>query len=119
VTVDVMASSDTAVLDAPLHLSFDPNVMAYVDGAPGDFLSQGGSSIVFFADGSSRPGDIAVAAGRVDRQQGATGSGLLCRVRLRAVAPGTSPVTVAQAKAWGVHGEELNVLAGGTEAAVR
>jgi hypothetical protein len=44
---------------------------------------------------------------------------LLCRVRLRAVAPGTSPVTVAQAKAWGVHGEELNVLAGGTEAAVR
>ena len=119
VTVDVMATSDTAVLDAPLHLSFDPNVMAYMDGTPGDFLSQGGSSIVFFADGSSRPGDIAVAAGRVDRQQGATGSGLLCRVRLRALATGTSLVTVAQAKAWGVHGEELNVLAGGTEAAVR
>ena len=119
VTVDVMATSDTAVLDAPLHLSFDPNVMAYVDGTPGDFLSQGGSSIVFFADGSTRPGDVAVAAGRVDRQQGATGSGLLCRVRLRAVAAGTTPVTVAQAKAWGIHGEELNVLAGGTQAAVR
>ena len=119
VTVDVMASSDTAVLDAPLHLSFDPNVMAYLDGAPGDFLTQGGSSVVFLADGATRPGDVAVAAGRVDRSQGATGSGLLCRVRLRAVAAGTSPVSVAQAKAWGVHGEELTVLPGGSTVSVR
>ena len=119
ITVDVMASSDTAILDAPLHLSFDPNVMAYVDGAPGDFLSQGGSSVVFFADGRSRPGDVAVAAGRVDRAQGATGAGLLCRVRLRGIGTGSSPVIVAQAKAWGIHGEELNVLAGGSAATVR
>jgi hypothetical protein len=119
VTVDVMASSDTAVLDAPLHLSFDPNVMAYVDGAPGDFLTQGGSSVVFLADGSTRPGDVAVAAGRVERSQGATGSGLLCRVRLRGVAAGTTQVMVGQAKAWGVHGEELTVLPGGSAVSVR
>ncbi len=119
VTVDVMASSDTAVLDAPLHLSFDPNVLAYLDGAPVDFLTQGGSSVVFLADGATRPGDVAVAAGRVDRSQGATGSGLLCRVRLRAIAAGTTPVIVAQAKAWGVHGEELTVLPGGSTVSVR
>ena len=34
-TVDVMASSSTAVVDAPLHLTFDPNVVAFVDGTPG------------------------------------------------------------------------------------
>jgi hypothetical protein len=119
VTVDVMASSDSAVVDAPLHLNFDPNVLSFVDGSPGDFLTQGGSSIVFFADGSSRPGDVAVAAGRVERTQGARGAGLLCRVRFKGLGAGASQVIVGQAKAWGVDGAELTVLTGGTTIVVR
>ena len=71
-TVDVMASSSTPVVDAPLHPSVDPSVVAFADGAPGDFLIQSGSSIVFFVDGLSRPGDVAVAAGRVERERGAS-----------------------------------------------
>ncbi len=119
VTVDVMASSSTAVLDAPIHLTFDPNVVEFVDGTPGNFLTQGGSSIVFLADGHSRPGDVAIAAGRVAREQGASGSGLLCRVRFRGVAAGTTAVSVAQAKAWGTSGEPLTVRSAGTTVAVR
>jgi hypothetical protein len=46
-TVDVMASSSHAVVDAPLHLTFDPGVVEFVDGTVGDFLAQGGSSVVF------------------------------------------------------------------------
>jgi hypothetical protein len=118
VTVDVMASSDVAVVDAPLHLIFDAKLMAFVDGAPGDFLTRGGSSIVFLADGLSRPGDVAVAAGRVERQQGASGAGLLCRVRFRGVESGTTPFVVGRAMAWGVEGEELTVLADGTTVVV-
>ena len=119
VTVDVMASSTTAVVDAPLHLTFDPNVVEFVDGAPGDFLTQGGSSVVFLADGRSRPGDVAIAAGRVAREQGASGSGLLCRVRLRGVGVGATPVLVGQAKAWGTVGEALTVRSVGTTVVVR
>lgn len=118
-TVDVMASSDRAVVDAPLHLTFDPNVVEFVDGTVGDFLAQGGSSVVFFADGQTHPGDVAVAAGRVERTQGATGGGLLCRVRFRATAAGTTPVLVGRAKAWGVNGEELVVSTAGTNVIVR
>jgi hypothetical protein len=118
-TLDVMASSSTAVVDAPLHLTFDPNVLEFVDGVPGDFLTQGGSSVVFLADGRSRPGDVAIAAGRVAREQGATGSGLLCRVRFRGVGVGESRVLVAQAKAWGTAGEQLAVHSAGTTVAVR
>jgi hypothetical protein len=118
-TVDVMASSNSAVVDAPLHLTFDPSVVEFVDGTPGDFLAQGGSSVVFFADGRTRPGDVAVAAGRVERVQGATGAGLLCRVRFRGTGAGMTPVLVGRAKAWGVHGEELVVSGGGTTAVVR
>jgi len=119
VTVDVMAASNTAVLDAPLHLSFDPKIVEFVDGVPGDFLTQGGSSVVFFADGNSRPGDVAVAAGRVERQQGASGAGLLCRVRFRGIAPGTTPVVVGQAKAWDVRGQEMGVNTAGTSVEIQ
>ena len=119
VTVDVMAASPRAVVDAPFHLTFDPNVIEFVDGTVGDFLAQGGSSVVFFADGQSRPGDVAVAAGRVERTKGASGAGLLCRVRLRGTAAGATSVTVGRAKAWGVQGEELTVLSAGTSVVVR
>jgi len=117
-TVDVMAASNRAVVDAPLHLTFDPNVVEFVDGTVGDFLAQGGSSVVFFADGRSRPGDVAVAAGRVERAQGAKGSGLLCRVRFRGTAAGTTPLSVGRAKAWGVNGEELTVSSAGANVVV-
>jgi hypothetical protein len=119
VSVDVIASTDAAVVDAPLHLSFDPKVVAFVDGTPGDFLTQGGSSVVFFADGTTHPGDVAVAAGRIERAQGANGAGLLCRLRFRGVAAGTTPVVVGQAKAWGTDGQELAVTSEGTTAVVR
>ena len=117
-TVDVMASSSTAVVYAPLHLTFDPNVVEFIDGATGDFLTQGGSSVVFLADGRSRPGDVAIATGRVERENGARGAGLLCRVRFRGISSGTTPVLVGQAKAWGTRGEELTVLRGGTNVSV-
>ncbi len=119
VTLDVIASSSTAVVDAPFHLNFDPAALEFVDSAVGDFLTQGGSSVVFFADGHSRPGDVAVAAGRVLREEGASGSGLLCRIRLRGVGSAATPVLVGRAKAWGTHGEELTVLTGGTTVVVR
>jgi hypothetical protein len=118
VTVDVMASSSSPVVDAPLHLTFDPTILEFIDGAPGDFLTQGGSSIVFLADGSSRPGDVAVAVGRVERERGASGTGLLCRVRFRAVGAGTTPVLVGDARVWGVRGEALTVLNGRTRVVV-
>jgi hypothetical protein len=119
VTADVMALSSSAVVDAPLHLSFDPNVLEYVDGVPGDFLTHGGSSVVFLADGRTRPGDLAIAAGRVVREQGASGAGLLCRVRFRGVGAGSSPVVVGQAHAWGTAGESLTVRSTGTTVVVR
>jgi hypothetical protein len=118
VTVDVMASSNAPVVDAPLHLNFDPTVVEFLDGVPGDFLTQGGSSIVFFADGRSRPGDVAIAAGRVERGQGAAGSGLLCRMRFRGHGPGSTSFAVGQAKAWGTRGEELAVSTAGTRVLV-
>ena len=119
VSVDVIASSKSAVIDAPLHLFFDPSVLEFVDGTPGDFLTQGGSSVVFLADGTSVPGDVAVAAGRVEREHGASGNGLLCRVRFRGIGAGMTSVVVSEAKGWGADGEALTILAGRADVIVR
>jgi hypothetical protein len=118
VSVDVMASSKSPVVDAPLHLFFDPSVLEYVDGTPGNFLTQGGSSVVFLADGTSVPGDVAVAAGRVEREHGASGNGLLCRVRFRGIGAGTTSVVVSEAKGWGADGKALTILAGRADVVV-
>ena len=100
IEVDVVVSSSASLVDAPLHLRFDPEILAYVDAVPGDFLAQGGSSVVFLADGQSRAGDVALALGRVDRASGAAGAGLLCRVRLRVVGSGKSNLSIGEALAW-------------------
>jgi hypothetical protein len=119
ISVDVMASSRTAVVDAPLHLLFDPSVLEFVDATPGDFLTLGGSSVVFLANGTTVPGEVAVAAGRVEREHGASGDGLLCRVRFRGISAGTTTVVVSEAHGWGTAGEALTVLAGRTDVVVR
>jgi hypothetical protein len=66
----------------------------------------------------SRPGDVAVAAGRVEREHGASGAGLQCRVRFRGVAAGTTPIRVGEAKVWDTGGEALTVLGGRTDVVV-
>jgi hypothetical protein len=118
-SVDVMASSTSEVVDAPLHLQFDASVLEFVDAAPGDFLTRGGSSVVFLVDGTTRPGDVAIAAGRVERAHGAAGAGLLCRVKFRGIGAGTTPVLVGEAKAWGTRDEALTVDGGRTDIVVQ
>jgi hypothetical protein len=119
VTVDVVASANVPIVDAPLHLSFDPKLLQFVDGAPGDFLTQGGSSLVFLLDGQSRPGDVAIALGRVDRNTGAMGEGTLCRLRFKELGAGHARLDVGQATAWDRTGRSVAVVAEGTEVSLK
>ena len=86
---------------------------------PGEFLAGGGSSVVFLADGQTRTGDVALGLGRAERTQGATGRGILCRVRLRGLVAGETGVTVGQALAWDTAGREVTVLSSGASIAIR
>ncbi len=119
VSIDVMASSAVAINDAPLHVRFDPAVLEYVDGSPGEFLSRGGSSVVFLVDGKTVAGDVAVGIGRIERAHGATGEGLLCRLRLKGVAAGETTVVASPAMAWDTRGAEVTVETRGRAVEVR
>lgn len=107
--VDVIASAGVGIVDAPFRVSFDSRLLRFVDAAPGMFLSGGDSTVAFIADGSTVPGDVAVALGRTERSRGANGTGLLCRLRFAATATGKSFLSLREAMAWSVDGTTVPV----------
>ena len=119
VGIDVMVASAAPVVDAPLHLLYDPAVLRFFDAAEGDFLKQDGAALVFLVNGLSRAGDVALGIGRTDRARGAAGGGRLCRVRFVALAPGVSAIRVGSAMAWGEDGAVLPISAGSSSITVR
>jgi hypothetical protein len=118
-TVEVLATADAGVVDAPFHLVFDPNVLRFADAAQGEFLTRDGGGVVFMANGTARPGDVAVGIGRTDRSAGIAGSGVLTRVRLRAVATGVTALRLERTLAWDARGNRLQVGVEGAGVAVR
>jgi len=114
VVVDVVAASEVAILDAPLHLRFDPSILEFVDASAGGFLTGDGSSVVFLVNADSRPGEISIGIGRTDRGAGASGDGVLCRIRLMARAAGVSPLRIERAMAWAADGQSVSVVSAGS-----
>lgn len=113
-TIDVVASSASPVLDAPFHLVFDATRLAFVDATAGDFLASGGGHVVFLANGASRPGDVTVGVARADRARGVRGTGVLARIVLRGVAPGMAAIGLERALAWDAWGRQLAVVTTGS-----
>jgi hypothetical protein len=113
VTVAIEAESWTSVVDAPLHLLFDPTHLRFIDASEGDFLKRDGAATLFLVNGLSRPGDVVIGIGRTDRSRGASGRGTLCAVRFEVIASGSTRVAIGQALAWAVDGSPIAVTAGG------
>jgi len=115
VTIEVGASASTPVVDAPLHLLYDPGALSFVDASEGEFMRRDGAGTVFLVNGLSRPGDVVIGIGRSDRSRGASGSGPLCSVRFRILAAGIWRVTIGSAMAWDAGGSLLPVATAATE----
>ncbi|OLC55096.1 MAG: hypothetical protein AUH92_02885 [Acidobacteria bacterium 13_1_40CM_4_69_4] len=118
VTIAVLAASQARVVDAPLHLLYDPARLRFEDASEGDYLNRDGSGTVFLVNGVSRPGHVLFGIGRADRSRGTGGSGTLCRARFRVLAPGIARVGVGQAMAWAEGGALLAVSGGSVDIAV-
>ena len=115
VTVEVVLATATRIVDAPLHLAYDPTALRFLDASAGDFLSQDGGSLVFLANGTSRIGEVVIGIGRTDRSRGMSGSGTLCRVRFIGISAGAAAVRIGQAMAWTERGASLEVLLDSTK----
>ncbi len=115
VSVEIEAASSVGVVDAPLHLLYDPAQLRFLDASEGNYMSGDGAATVFLVNAQSRPGDVLIGIGRSDRSRGAGGSGTLCTLRFVVLATGTVRVAIGRAMAWAVDGSLLPVTTGAAE----
>jgi hypothetical protein len=93
-TYAVVVEGARGVAHAPVRLSFDPAVLAFLDAAEGDFLSSDGSGTRFMASEAGSPGLVDIALSRLG-SAGVTGSGTLCTVTFRVVGDGMSSIALS------------------------
>jgi hypothetical protein len=81
---------------AAFDVSYDPDVVVYESADEGVFLNENGSETTLFAVAleNATPGRLVVGLSRLGDGEGASGSESLVTLRFRAVAPGTSSVTL-------------------------
>jgi general secretion pathway protein D len=114
-TVEIAASATGGVVDAPIHLVYDPAQLRFLEASEGDYMKQDGVATVFLVNGQSRPGDVLIGVGRTDRSRGAVGSGTLCRVRFEVRSAGAARLAIGSAMAWAVDGSLLPVTSSAAE----
>jgi hypothetical protein len=81
----------------PFHVVFNPAVVRFESGEEGSFLSGGGQT-AFFASPTSTGERVVVGLSRLGPEQGASGSGELCRLRFTTIGAGDSALAFERAK---------------------
>jgi general secretion pathway protein D len=96
----------------PLLLQYDPAVIQIDDVRNGGFLSGGTQEIAIVQHVDQKAGQAIISAARQPGTQGINGSGTLLGLVVRAVAPGSSSLQVAQVNARDSQQHNLPISAG-------
>jgi general secretion pathway protein D len=96
-TVAVQVAAVRGVSHLPLHLTYDPALLAFESAEAGDFLGGPGTAQVM-AD-ASQSGTVVLGASRLGDAPPVTGQGTVARVTFRALAAGASRIAFDQPQA--------------------
>jgi general secretion pathway protein D len=112
--VAVMLGNGHDVFSVPLQLKFDPAVLQLVNVDAGDFLGRDGQavSIVHREDN----GLVAISTIRPPNTPGVSGTGSLCTLTFKAVAPGDTSLSLVKVGA--LNSAQANLPAVGSQAVV-
>ncbi len=113
--VAVMLNNGHDVFSVPLQVKFNSTVLQLVNVDSGDFLGRDGqaTSIVHRDDGN---GLVAISTNRPPNAPGVSGSGSLCTLTFKAVAPGDA--TLSLVKVGALNSAQANLPAVGSQAVV-
>jgi general secretion pathway protein D len=90
VTVQVFIENGFNVGSVPFHLSYDREVMEYLDSySEGEFLKADGTNTIHLATPAAGGGEVVVGHSRMGGTAGASGAGLLGTYQFQATGPGT------------------------------
>jgi len=112
--VAVMLGNGHDVSSVPLQLQFNPAFLQLVNVDAGDFLGKDGQavSLVHRED----KGLVAISSIRPPNTPGVSGTGSLCTLTFKAIAPGTSSLTLVKVGA--INSAQANLPAVGSQATV-
>jgi general secretion pathway protein D len=113
--VAVMLGNGHDVFSVPLQMKFNSSVLQLVNVDSGDFLGRDGqaTSIVHRDDGN---GLVAISTNRPPNAPGVSGSGSLCTLTFKAIAPGDA--TLSLVKVGALNSAQANIPAVGSQAVV-
>ncbi len=100
VTVGVVVENVNDLYSIPLLLQYDPKVISVEEVQHGGFLSNGGAQeISIVSQPFKDKGQYIISATRPPSTPGVSGSGTLLGLVVKAVAPGSSPLSIVQVNA--------------------
>ena len=99
-TMGVVVENVNDLYSIPLLLQYDPKVISVEEVQHGGFLSNGGAQeISIVSQPFKDKGQYIISATRPPSTSGVSGSGTLLGLVVKAVAPGTSPLSIVQVNA--------------------
>jgi len=98
-TLAVAVDDVTDLYSIPMMLQYDPAVISVDDVQHGTFLSSGNQEIAIVQGGDKSRGQIMIAATRQPNTPGVSGSGTLLGIVVKALAPGSSKLSIVQVNA--------------------
>ena len=107
VVTDVRIANATNVRAVAFALTYNPEVMQYVNGVEGTFMNSDGSNTVFFVLIPGAGGEITVLLAREGGGPGASGTGVLAMFEFLAVGTGDSGFAFTLGRVWDPQGQIL------------
>jgi general secretion pathway protein D len=98
-TLGIAVDNVNDLFSIPMMLQYDPAVISVEDIQHGSFLSSGNQEIAIVQGGDKSKGQVMIAATRQPNTAGVSGSGTLLGVVVKALAPGSTNVSIVQVNA--------------------
>ena len=98
-TVGVMADNVNDVFSIPLLIQYDPALISVEDVQPGGFLQAGDQEVAVVQRVDKVHGQAIISATRQPNTPGASGTGTIVGIVIKALAPGTSALSILQVNA--------------------
>lgn len=108
-TLSLKVAEVDSLYSAPLYVTYDPEKLEFLRAREGDFLKQGDRPTIFTTSVSAKPGVIIVGYKQGTGGSGASGSGELFNLEMRAKKPGTTEIGLKRINFRDPGGERLQV----------
>jgi len=109
--VTVRSTNAHDLFGVPMQLQFDPKVVTLVGVDAGDLLGKDGQAVAL-SHRDDGEGAVTMSLTRPPNTSGITGDGQLCVLTFKAVAPGTSSLSLVRVGAQDSHQNKLPVTGG-------